>query len=121
MRPLFTSLILLVTVGCAVQQRPKELSPSARCRQKIQDGSVFAGQSESEFLKRCGPAEASQIGDLRLYHFVILRGYEGLTVIAKDGHLVRAYHWTDYAPPDVYFDTTSDADRAILKERTHFE
>jgi hypothetical protein len=106
--------------GCAAQTPPpKQPSPSARCREQIEAGFVYAGQSDSEFLERCGPVEASQVGHLRLYNFVILRGYEGLMVIAKEGRLVRAFHWTDYGPPHVYFDTMSEADRQLLKEETH--
>lgn len=121
-RLFFISTVLLAGLGCASQTPSRARpSPSAFCREQIENGSVYAGQSDSEFLKRCGPVEASQVGQLRLYNFEILRGYEGLMLVAKDGRLVRAFHWTDYAPPQVYFDTMSDVDRAVLKERTHLD
>ena len=112
------STILLAILGCANQKTEPSQPSLFRCWEGIKNGSVYAGQSESEFLERYGPIEAAQVGHLRLYSYVILRGYEGLMVIAKEGQLVRAFHWTDFSPPHVYFDTMTDADRALLKERT---
>ena len=110
-------LIALLIAGCAT--RPQSPSPWSRCEKQLENGAVYADQLESQFLQQCDPVVTERIDHLTLYHFASVPNYDGLTIIATDGRLVRAFRWTDYAPPHVYFDTMTDADRALLTLRTH--
>ncbi|MFT3788751.1 MAG: hypothetical protein QM770_21710 [Tepidisphaeraceae bacterium] len=58
------------------------------------------------------------VDQLTLYQFDRVPNFSGLTVIVKEGRLVRAFTWNDFAPPRVYFDTMTDADRLLLTKRT---
>jgi len=109
---------LLGIAGCATQkaQRPPDFLLS-ECRRGIEDGSVYAGQWVREFEKQYVQVRISEVGDLKLYTYSRLPGFEGLTIVAKDGRLVRAFDWTDAGTRRVYFDSMTDADRRMLNER----
>jgi hypothetical protein len=86
-----------------------------RCSRGLSDGSIYAGQSAEAFLAQVAAIQTFERGGLTTYHFPVLEGYEGIAVTTKDGRLVRAVRWTDYAPPHVYFDVVADADRASVE------
>src|SRR5438309_139102 len=55
---------------------------------------IRADLHSDKMLDMCVPAFKREIGRFTEYNFEIMPGYWGITIIAKDGRLKRAFEWS---------------------------
>ncbi len=76
-------------------------------------GRVHAGQSFREFLQVCIPTKFEQHGRYTFIEIFKTPAFDGISILAKDGKLVRAEKWADFGGPWPYFSVISDEEKKL--------
>lgn len=94
----------------SAQVRMRRQNELESTRKLISQGVIYSGQPISEYLALTDPCERDQYGRYQEFQHGFPNGLgHGITVIAKDGCLIKAYSWSCLGGEE-FFNSMTDFD-----------
>jgi hypothetical protein len=121
-RPGLIALGLLLAVPHAYgEEKERDLSEYQKAIRGLRAETIHAGLTAEKMLDLCIPTSKRQLGRFTAYSFIMLPGYHGIEVIAKNDVLKCVTEWSCTYTATYFDELTADDEQQLNKMRKENE